>query len=51
MLSGSVANQYFVGSFLVFRPFDQQPLFGSAFLEPFVAMRGAAHAQPCIGAM
>src|SRR5258708_9959439 len=33
--------------FLVFRPFDQQPLFGSAFLEPFVAM-GGAHAQPCI---
>src|SRR5258707_1143801 len=33
--------------FLVFRPFDQQPLFGSAFLEPFVAM-GGAHAKPCI---
>src|SRR5258708_33183780 len=33
--------------FLVFRPFDQQPLCGSALLEPFVAMRGA-HAQPRI---
>src|SRR6266849_2671363 len=33
--------------FLVFRPFDQQPLFGSALLESLVAMRGA-HAQPRI---
>src|SRR3984893_13281646 len=33
--------------FLVFRPLEHQPLFGSAFLEPFVAM-GGAHAQPCI---